>query len=297
LRRFFQKAAAFLFPACIADTSGKRYTTAMSLSHLTFAHSLLWPTLHALSTREWLILICTLLVGGLVKGVVSIGVPLVALPLLTGILSVKQAVLLLSLPIMIGNVPQAFEGGHTWKTLQHIGFLVIGTVIGIALGVKILLSIPGHLAVGLAGLILFTACLVLLVTPKFKLPKRTAGPVGLAVGFVCGLMEGISAIPGPLLATYLLATGATGKQFTKQIALVLIISIAALILTFGQSRHAGGADLLFSALAAIPVVIGIQLGRPLRDALPPAIFRAIVLIFILSAAVQMILHSHLFPAL
>jgi hypothetical protein len=110
-------------------------------------------------------------------------------------------------------------------------------------------------------------------------------------------MEGISAIPGPLLATYLLATGATGKQFTKQIALVLIISIAALILTFGQSHHASGADLLFSALAAIPVVIGIRLGRPLRDALPPAVFRVVVLIFILFAAVQMILRSHLLAPL
>ena len=267
----------------------------MSLFRLALPHSLLWQSLQALSGREWLILICTLLVGGLVKGVVSIGVPLVAVPLLTGILSVKQTVLLLSVPIIIGNIPQAFEGGQTWETLRHIGFLVIGTVLGIVLGVKILLSIPGHLAIGLAGLILVTACLTLLIAPKFKLPQRTATPVGLAVGFVCGLMEGISAIPGPLLATYLLATGATGKQFTKQIALVLIISIGALILTFRQSRHASEADLLLSALASLPVVLGILLGRPLRDALPPAIFRTVVLIFILFAAVQMILRSHLLP--
>ena len=146
---------------------------------------------------------------------------------------------------------------------------------------------------GLAGLILATACAALLIAPKFRLPKRTSAPVGLAVGFIGGLMEGVSAIPGPLLATYLLATGATGKQFTKQIALVLIISIAALILSFGQSRHADGADLLFSACASIPVVIGILLGRPLRDALPPAAFRIVVLLFILVAAMQMVLRSHL----
>jgi hypothetical protein len=265
----------------------------MPLSPPPLSHSLLWPTMHALSAREWLILAGTLLVGGLVKGVVSIGVPLVAMPLLTGILSVKQTVLLLSLPIMIGNVPQAFEGGHSWTTLRPIGFLVIGTVVGIALGVKILLSIPGHLAMGLAGLILITACLALLIAPKFKLPQRTAAPVGLMVGFIGGLMEGIAAIPGPLLATYLLATGATGKQFTKQIALVLIISIAALIVTFGQSRHASDADLLISALASIPVMAGILVGRPLRDTLPPALFRALVLIFILAAAVEMVLRSHL----
>ncbi len=265
----------------------------MSLSHFALSHSLLWPTLQDLSTRKWLILVCTLLAGGLVKGVVSIGVPLVAVPLLTGILSVKQAVLLLSMPIIIGNIPQALEGGQTGATLKHIGFLVIGTVIGIALGVKILLSIPANFAAGLAGLILITACLALLFAPKFTLPKRSASVVGLAIGLACGLMEGISAIPGPLLATYLLATGAIGKQFTKQIALVLIVSIAALIVTFSQSRHANEVDLLLSILATIPVVIGIILGRPLRDALPPKVFRTVVLVFILGAAIQMVRRSGL----
>src|SRR5271168_4303597 len=168
----------------------------MMTLHTVLTHGLLWPTFRELSPRNWLIVLGALFAGGLVKGVVSIGVPLVAVPLLTGILSVKQAVLLLSMPIIIGNIPQAFEGGQTWGTLKHISFLVIGTVLGITLGVKILLSIPGNLAIGLAGLILITACLALLVAPKFKLPNREASLVGLIVGFVCGLMEGISAIPG-----------------------------------------------------------------------------------------------------
>jgi uncharacterized membrane protein YfcA len=260
----------------------------MSLPHLMSPHGLLWPTLHALSAQKWLVVLAALFAGGLVKGVVSIGVPL-----LTGILSVKQSVLLISLPIIIGNIPQALEGGKTWAALKSIGFLVIGAVLGIAIGVKILFMIPGTLATAIAGLILVIACLVLLVSPKFSLPQRGAGPIGLAAGFFSGLMEGISAIPGPLLATFLIASGATGKRFTKEIALVLVISIAALVIVFGQSHHADRGDLLISALAAIPVVAGIIAGRPLRDALPASIFRIIVLIFIMIAATQMIWRSGL----
>jgi uncharacterized protein len=263
----------------------------MSVGHTLLSHGLLWPTLRVLSARSWLVVLGALFVGGLVKGVVSIGVPLIAIPLLTGILSVKQAVLLIALPIIVGNIPQALEGGETWPALRGIGFLVLGAIIGIALGVKILLAIPGNLATAIAGLILVIACIVLLFTPKFSLPKRTAGPVGFIAGFFSGLMEGISAIPGPLLATYLIATGSTGKRFTKEIALVLVISIAVLIAIFGQSHHASQADLVISALAAIPVVAGIIIGRPLRDALPPRVFRIVVLIFIIVAAIQMILRS------
>jgi uncharacterized membrane protein YfcA len=263
----------------------------MMMTHLFAGHGLLWPTLRALSAREWLIVICTLLAGGLVKGIVSIGVPLIAIPLLTGILSVKQAVLLLSVPIIVGNIPQALEGGQTWSTLKNIGSLVLGAVIGIALGVKILLAIPGNTATAIAGCILVTACVLLLFASKFTLPKRTAGPVGLIAGFFSGLMEGISAIPGPLLATYLLAKGSTGKRFTKEIALVLVISLAVLVITFGQSHRANPRDLLISALASIPVVAGILLSRPLRDAIPPKGFRILVLVFIFIAALQMIHRS------
>ncbi len=256
--------------------------------HPILAHSLLWPSLHHLSLAGWVLAICALLLGGLVKGVVSIGVPLIAIPLLSGLLSVKQAVLLLSLPIIIGNIPQALEGGNTWPTLKSIGFLVIGTVLGIVVGVKILLAIPTQTATGAAGLILLVACLLMFFAPKLALPARWRNPAGLVIGFVCGLMEGVAAIPGPLLATYLLATGATGKRFTKEIALVLVITVGALVITFGESRHAAAADLLISALAAVPVVAGILLGRPLRDALPPRAFRAVVLVFIFIAAIQMI---------
>jgi uncharacterized membrane protein YfcA len=263
------------------------------MSHFALSHGLLWPTLHDLSARGWLLVVCALFLGGLVKGVVSIGVPLVAIPLLTGLLSVKQAVLLLSLPIILGNIPQALEGGKVWPALKGIGFLVIGAVIGIALGVKILFAIPAHLAVSIAGVILLLAAIALLFAPKFSLPKKSAALTGLLAGFFSGLMEGVSAIPGPLLATYLIATGATGKRFTKEIALVLVISIAVLIAVFGQSRHAGAGDMLISALASIPVIAGIVAGRPLRDALPPKLFRAVVLIFIIAAAAQMILRSGL----
>jgi uncharacterized membrane protein YfcA len=268
----------------------------MSFPHTLLAHALLWPSLRALSPGGWCIVVGALFAGGLVKGIVSIGVPLIAIPLLTGLLSVKQAVLLISMPIIIGNIPQAAEGGHTWPALKKIAPLVIGAVIGSALGVHILFAIPGTLAAAISGGILIVACLVLLFAPRFSLPARTARPAGFIAGLLSGLMEGISAIPGPLLATYLIASGSTGRRFTKEIALVLVISISVLIAVFGQLHHANAADLVISALASVPVIAGIIAGRPLRDALPPRAFRVLVLVFIIIAAGQMILRSGIIHA-
>lgn len=257
------------------------------------SHSLLWPALHALTWRDLLIVFTVLLLGGLVKGVVSIGVPLVAVPLLAGILTVRQTVLLLSLPIILGNISQALEGGQTLPAARRVAAPMIGMVGGIILGVKILLTLPPRTASGGAGVVLVVAAILLLASPRLHLPKHQAVPIGLGLGFASGLMEGIAAIPGPLLAMYLLASGATGRQFTKQIALILIVSVVALIFTFGQSHHASAADLALSALAAVPVIGGIIIARPLRDRLPPRIFRVVVLLFVLLAGVNMIRRSGL----
>ncbi|HET9148220.1 MAG TPA: sulfite exporter TauE/SafE family protein [Acetobacteraceae bacterium] len=257
------------------------------------SHSLLWPALHALSWRGLLFLLAVLLLGGLVKGVVSIGVPLVAMPLLAGTLSIRQAVLLLSLPIILGNIPQALEGGHTLPTIRRVAAPMIGMVAGIMLGVSILLRLSPRMEAGGAGLILVIASALLLASPRLHLPRHLAAPFGLALGFVSGLMEGMAAIPGPLLAMYLLAIGATGRQFTKQIALILIVSVIALILTFRQNHHADGFDLAISALAAVPVIGGIIIARPLRDMLSPRLFRVVVLIFVLLAGLNMIRKSGL----
>jgi len=235
--------------------------------------------------------IAALLLGGMVKGVVSIGVPLVAMPILSQFLPIKQAVFLLSMPIILGNIPQAFEGGEMLQTVRRIAAPLAGTVIGNIVGVTVLISLAPHHALAAAGTVLVLASLLLLATPKLTLSPSIARPAGFVLGFGAAVMESIASVPGPLLAMYLIASGATGKAFTKQIAIILVVSIFTLILAFGGAAHTSWADLAISAAASIPVIIGMVLVRPLRDRLPPGAFRVLVLVFVLAAALQMIWKS------
>ena len=57
--------------------------------------------------------VCSLIVAGLLKGIIGVGMPIVALPLLSLFIDVKSAVMLLSMPLVFSNVPQALEGGKT----------------------------------------------------------------------------------------------------------------------------------------------------------------------------------------
>ena len=266
------------------------------MSHFIFADGVLGASLQALSFYALLGIVAALLLGGMVKGVVSIGVPLVAMPILSHFLPIKDAVLLLSMPIILGNIPQALEGGDLLPTVRRIAAPLIGTVIGNIVGVTVLISLAPHRAQAAAGALLMIAALLLLASPRLTLAPKWAKPAGLVLGFGAALMESIASVPGPLLAMYLIATGATGKAFTKQIAIILVVSIITLVAAFSGGAHASWTDLAISACASVPVIAGILLVRPLRDKLPPAAFRVLVLVFVLAAAAQMIWKSGIFHA-
>jgi uncharacterized membrane protein YfcA len=262
-----------------------------SAAQINFTDGVLGASLHVLNMPEVLGVVVALVLGGMVKGIVSIGVPLVAMPILSRFLPIKQAVLLLSMPIILGNIPPALEGGEMLPTVRRIAAPLIGTVLGNIVGVTVLISLAPHRAQAAAGCLLMLAALLLLAAPKLTLSPRLAKPAGLVFGFGAAMMESMASVPGPLLAMYLIATGATGKAFTKQIAIILVVSILTLILTFSGGAHTRLSDVAISTAASVPVIFGIMLVRPLRDKLPPGAFRMLVLLFVLAAACQMIWKS------
>ena len=122
---------------------------------------MLGSTLHALNPYAVAGIVAALIVGGMVKGIVSIGVPLVAMPILSQMMPVKQAVLLLSMPVILGNIPQALEGGETVATARRMAAPLIGTVLGNIVGVSILISLePHHAQAAAGGLLVFAALLL-----------------------------------------------------------------------------------------------------------------------------------------
>jgi uncharacterized membrane protein YfcA len=82
--------------------------------------------------------VCSLIVAGLLKGTIGVGMPVVALPLLSLFIDVKSAVMLLSMPLILSNLPQALEGGKTGRCLMQLMPVILGMIPGLVLGVRVL---------------------------------------------------------------------------------------------------------------------------------------------------------------
>ena len=132
--------------------------------------------------------VCSLIVAGLLKGTIGVGMPVVALPLLSLFIDVKSAAMLLSMPLVLGNLPQALEGGKTGRCLMQLMPVFLGMVPGLVIGVRVLLALDASFARTIAGLVLIGIAGLTLLAPKPKLQPRSVLPAGIVFGFFGGIL-------------------------------------------------------------------------------------------------------------
>src|SRR5262252_5470779 len=132
--------------------------------------------------------VCSLIVAGLLKGTIGVGMPVVALPLLSLFIDVKSAAMLLSMPLVFSNLPQALEGGKTGRCLMQLMPVLLGMIPGLFLGVRVLLAVDANVARMIAGLVLMGVGGITLFAPKLQLQSRLALPTGIAFGFFGGIL-------------------------------------------------------------------------------------------------------------
>src|SRR6266478_2459264 len=235
--------------------------------------------------------LCSLIVAGFLKGIIGVGMPVVAIPLLSLFIDVKSAAMLLSMPLIFSNLPQALEGGKTGRCLVQLMPVILGTIPGVFLGVRVLLALDAGVARMIAGLVLMGVGGVTLFAPKLQIQSRLVLPTGITFGFFGGILGGIAAMPGPLVFIFLLAKGLSGKAFTKEASLYLVVSSGLLAIVLTASHEFNWLDVAVSTAATVPVVLGMFVGQQLRDKIAPGTFRTLVLIAVIAAGAELARHG------
>jgi uncharacterized membrane protein YfcA len=231
----------------------------------------------------WLIAGCALglFAGGLVKGTIGIGLPLVAAPALASLLGVKQAITVLTLPVLFANIWQAWSGGHYGAVLRRFWSLILAMAAAIAVSTAVLVSLdPAPLFLLLAAVVIAYPLATFL---RFDLHvdrggERWASPL---TGVIAGLLTGISYFFGPPLAIYFSALRLPKELFVAAIALIGLVAAALTALLLAQHRVLPMQTLMLSALAVVPTLAGTLVGTRLRHHIDETRFRKTVALVLL----------------
>lgn len=212
------------------------------------------------------------LVAGTVKGMLGMGLPPVALALMTLAIGLPQAMALLIVPSLATNLWQATTGGHARMILaRHWTFFATaaGTVwLGVAALDWLDPTLPTALLAGL--LALYGAAGLGGVRPRVS--ERHLRWGGVPVGLINGLTTGMTAfaVPGVF---WLQASGLPRDALIQAMGILFAVVTAALALSLGGHDRLTLGLALGSAAAVIPAVAGMVIGRRLRNALPETTFR------------------------
>lgn len=190
-----------------------------------------------------IILITLALAGaGLVKGLIGLGLPLIAIPVMSAFMPVEQAILIMALPSAVVNGWQAAVlSEHRRADFGLYGSLT-GIAAGVALGAALFTLLSTRMLAVIMGLWILAYLAIRLLAPTARLGSAGARRLAPWAGFAAGLAQVSTGIPGPVVATYFHAFADHSRQFaflvSTTFALLGVLQIVAVnVLGLYEARH------------------------------------------------------------
>ncbi|MCM0020452.1 MAG: TSUP family transporter [Tagaea sp.] len=232
-----------------------------------------------------------LLAGGVVKGVIGVGTPLVVLPVLVVFYDVRESVQLLALPLFLSNVFQAWAGHGTGEVVRRVAPVVAGLMAGIVLGVSLAGTLPDAALLVVAGVFVCLASIATALTPSFVIPRAWEAWLGPLTGAAGGVLGGLTTLFGPAIALYLTGLRLAPATFVKAVSVLYTAGSGTLFVAVLGLQAPSGATLLLSLACVPPLFLGMALGQRLRGLFPPATLRLFVLAVVFVGGINMILRG------
>jgi uncharacterized protein len=234
-----------------------------------------------------IIAVAVLLAAGMTKGVIGIGLPIVAVPLLSMVVPVQTAVAVVAIPLLLTNLSQACRGEPILLVLKGLWPVLGGTAIGLIGGVHLLTSLSPSTLNPVVGIALIAVAALMLLAPKVKCPDRFAPVAGPLVGIGGGILGGLAGQSGPIVFLYLLSRGVNGDRFVQYSSMYIAFTSVALILALSHFGAIGADGATVSAIGTVPILLGMWVGRQMREVVSAALSRKLVLGMIILAGVSM----------
>ena len=236
-----------------------------------------------------LIMLLAISVGGLLKGIISFGFPLIALPILSLVLPPKSAIFLLFFSVIFINIREIKI--KNWKSYKKILPLASGIFLGIIIGSIIFHKVENEFISKMIGVTIVFSAIVNFYGLKINKDLLLKTSFSLLYGFFAGVIGGMTTIVGPLIVIYLVSLNLKKEVFSELVSLSVFSCLAPLYGIFFIYQTVTLNDFLVSAVLSIPAIIMQFIGFKVRKIIPQTTFKNITL-FILIIIGLLILYKN-----
>ena len=223
----------------------------------------------------WTLIGATFLLAGLVKGVIGMGLPTVAMGLLALALPPAEAAAILVVPSLVTNVWQLLSGPRFAALARRLWPMMAAVLLGTIAGAGVLAgNVAGLAKIGL-GIALIVYAVVGLAGIRLSVATRHEAWLGPLVGAITGLVTGATGVFVIPAVPYLQAIRLEKDELIQ--ALGLSFTVSTIALAIGLLRvDAWQMDAVWiSLLALVPALIGMQAGTWWRQRIAATTFRRV----------------------
>ncbi len=247
--------------------------------------------LEHLSPLQLLLIAVILVAAGLTKGVLGVGLPLIAVPLLSQIVPVPLAIMTLSLSQVLSNGYQAFQGGNLAAVLRRFWTLFLPLVAALFAGARILIGLDARLLGFLVGSLLLVFTVLSRFPRLFSIKPRHERLANPIIGALGGFIGGISSFSGPVVLMYFMALGLEQEFFISVVSTAFLLGAAPLLISLTLYGAMGYHEYILSGLSVIPVFGGLLAGQALRKRMPQELFRKGLFVILLLTGASLVLRA------
>lgn len=214
-------------------------------------------------------------IAGLVKGLTGLGLPAMSLGLMLLALELRDAMAVLVVPLFLTNVWQGVTGGQFRAIVNRLWPLFATGVVAVWFAVGVMIGAdPAILAMGL-GTVLAGYSAYSLATPQIRPPGHWEGVLSPLVGAVTGTIGGLTGSMAVPAVPYMQALGMNRDALIQAMGIWFSLGSAMLGVALGGRGAMPAALTVVSLGAVLPAVLGMELGRRLRNRLSEALFRKV----------------------
>ncbi|ESR26859.1 hypothetical protein N177_0643 [Lutibaculum baratangense AMV1] len=229
-----------------------------------------------------------LLAGSIIKGVIGLGMPMIAIPVLTLFIGLPQAVAIVALPVAAANGWQCWQFRKSGRTLPFLSpFLITGSL-GLLAGTVFLATAPSTLLeIGLASVVMIYLVLRAM-HPDFIMSRGTGRRLAPAIGLGSGLLHGATGISAPIGITYFHSMKLERPEFIFATGAMFLLYASMQVPLLGWAGFLSGTNLIYGLFAIPTSAVGLYIGNRIGRHMNPVLFdRLVLLVLCLTAGLLM----------
>ena len=236
------------------------------------------------------IIIFAILAGGLIKGTLGFGMPMVALPIIAFVIPATTAMIILCAPILLTNFLQIKfkQGVSSYRFLP----MFVSLVIGLFVGARLILEINLNTITQIIAVSIIFAALINCFGFKIQNPNKNREKIITSIiGFGSGILGGLSTFYGPPMLAYLVASDLPKEKFVRTVSTMYFIGSFPLYGSLIYYGFATKEDIIMSIFLILPAFISQQMGTRIRDKINQKQFRICILVTLIILGISLFIKT------